>query len=136
MAGRNVKTVGAIKAVIIELAGVIDQANAATLQNIEKNRRLREEVGNSDKSIWELIPFCLEEATLGRFEDALDDWWGAKKYIVGAACALIHVPIIIASAGTAVIPAVFDFVLCFLEGMLGGTGGVVADFGQCVIENW
>jgi hypothetical protein len=118
--------------VVLEFARKVDEAQ----QEAEAYALAREKAANTDMSIWELIPFCLKHATVDRFMNSLDDWWGAKKYIVGVGCAIVHVPIIVASAGLAVIPAIYDFVVCFLEGMVGDALDVVEDFGTCVVENW
>ncbi|MGB7539074.1 MAG: hypothetical protein WBM17_11085, partial [Anaerolineales bacterium] len=110
---------GAIKKVIVELAAVIDDANAQALKDLEAQRRLREEVTKPDLSIWEAIPCCLDAVLWDRLKDSLDDWWGAKKYIVLAEAAIINIPVIVASAGIAVIPAIIRFITDFIEGMIG-----------------
>jgi hypothetical protein len=120
------------KGVVLEWSKKIDEAQHEAAEYDE----LRKKAAEPELSIWELIPYCLKDATIDKFEESLHAWWGAKKYIVAVGCSIIHVPIIIASAGLAVIPAIYDFVVCYLEGMIGSAAEIVEDFSICVVENW
>ncbi len=133
--GEMTKATQGMKDAIVELSAVIDEANKATLEKIEEARRAREEMSKPDLSIWELIPCCLEDATWTKLKDSLDDWWGAKKYIVGIGCALVNVPIIVGSAGTAIGGAILGFADCFLEGMIGSGWQIVGNILVCIFEN-
>ncbi len=131
-AGRYVRM---MKDVVLEFVGKVDNAVEQEKEKAEAYARARNQAAENDLPIWELIPYCLVSSAKENFEESLDDWWGAKKYIVGAGCAIVHVPIIVATAGAAIIPAILDFVLCFLRGMVDEFE-IIEDFGRCVVENW
>jgi hypothetical protein len=132
--GEMSKVTQGMKDTIVELSAVIDEKNKQTLKDIEARKRAREEVSKPDLSLWDIIPCCLEESTWGRLKSSLGDWWGAKKYIVLVGCAIVNVPIIVASAGTAVLPAIGNFVGDFLEGMIGSGYEIVGDFIVCIFN--
>jgi hypothetical protein len=122
-----------LRKAVLDFTRKVDQAEQEA-EKAEAYARAREEVASGDKHIWEIIPCCLEDVTLGKLEGSLKAWWGSKKYIIASACAIINLPVIIGSAGAGVIPAIYGFVTCFLEGMIGGVWEIVADFGGCLFS--
>lgn len=98
----------------------------------------RDEVLDSD--LWDVITGCLFDPNVKQaLEDSLDDWLGAKKWIVLATCALIHIPIIVASYGAATMPAVAGFISCFVSGMIGGAAlsvllSSLGDIVECIFS--
>ncbi|MCD4669561.1 MAG: hypothetical protein K8S14_03865 [Actinomycetia bacterium] len=90
----------------------IDAANA------ESRRRIK----NID--VWNLIGDCLSGQIKESFEDALDDWYGAKKYIIAAGCTSIFLMSVVGSQGTAFFPAVLSLVWCFVRQMIGSVSNI------------
>lgn len=83
-----------------------------------KDANVKDKIKNND--IWDLISKCLYGDFKDRFNDSLDDWWGAKKYIVGAACAGPAILTIYTSGGALLLFAIESYVACFMCAMLYG----------------
>lgn len=106
----------------ISLADLIDATNS----------RLRKKMKEQD--IWDLILDCAEGTFKRRFEDSLDDWWGAKKWIILSVCGLTSLTTIIATAGAVVAVEIVKFLVCFIRGMVGGYVSLAADIAECIIK--
>ena len=83
--------------------------------------------------IWDLILDCTAGNYRDRFEDSLDDWWGAKKYIIAVICGAVAIAEIIASSGSALVAAVANFVYCFMIGMVGGEFALALSVASCIL---
>jgi len=126
--------IGAMRDVVLEFTRRVDQAIKQAKEDAEAYTNARENLGRENKHIWEIIPHCLEGATLEKFDSSMHAWWGAKKYIMAAISAIVNIPIIIATAGAAIIGAIADFAIDFIELMIGGTLEVLLNFGKCLIK--
>lgn len=80
---------GKVTELCLEIQRNIDAENAAT----------RDAVVHNSKHIWDLILPCVKLEIIDEFNRSMDAWWGAKKYIVAGGCALIQVPLLVATAG-------------------------------------
>jgi hypothetical protein len=120
-----------MKNVVLEFLRRVDEAQ----KEAEEYANARDNIGRDEKHIWEIIPDCLNQATVEKFKNSLHDWWGIKKYVMLAISALVNIPIIIASAGLAIIGAVVNFAMDFISLMVGGSLAVLKNFGECLIRS-
>lgn len=105
----------------IFLANHIDTTMAAQRKKVEEN------------DLWDLISGCVERATKKKFDDSLDDWHGYKKWCVIAGCTTLFLAQIITAGPAAILPALGNYVYCFMRGMIGSSYGVAYNTSKCIL---